>query len=131
MKFILPALFLISVSAFSQKSQNSLASSSGEKQIVTSAKTYGYVSDVRLDSVDAVYAEFRFRSFRHTLTFDYGQSEEKQNNMTLTDREGRQLDFEPATIARILNFFSFNGWELAHVYNATAGGVDTFILKRK
>ena len=131
MRFILPALLFISFSAFSQKSQNSLASSSGEKQVVTSAKTYGYVGDIRLDSIDAVYAEFRWRSFRNTLTFDYGQSEEKQNKMTITDMEGRQLDFELATIAMVLNFFSFNGWELAHFYNATAGGVDTFILKRK
>ncbi len=131
MKLILPILLLSSICSFAQTKESFSLSLEGNKQVVNTAKTFGYIDGVRLDSVDAMYAEFSRRLFRSGLIFEYGQSEENRKKMLITDRDGKQLVFVPDNISMLLNFFDFNGWELAHVYNSKEGGVDTFILKRK
>lgn len=131
MKLALPTVLFFSISSFAQTAQTSYTSPITSRQVVNIAKTFGYVDGVRLDSIDARYAEFNWRLLQSGLTFDYGQSGAKRRKMVITDKDGRLLVFEPNNITMILNFFYFNGWELAHVYNATTGGVDTFILKRK
>ncbi len=131
MKLIFSVLILFSVSSFAQKKESTALILDGNKQVVKTAKTYGYIDGVRMDSIDARYAEFSHRLLRSGLIFAYGQSEENRKKMLITDRDGKHLAFVPDNISMLLNFFDFNGWELAHVYNSKEGGVDTFILKRK
>lgn len=51
--------------------------------------------------------------------------------MILTDGEGKKLVFESGTVIMLLNFFSFNGWELAQPYNGTIPSADSYLLKKK
>lgn len=131
MKSTLPALLLLlSLKAFAQTGQTS-PSLPVARQVVSTAKTFGYVNGIRLDSIDARYAEFSKRSFSNSLNFDFGQSGDRKK-MVITDNEGKILSFDNITISMLLNFFDFNSWELIHIIYSKATGVgSTFILKRK
>ncbi|MEJ7673430.1 MAG: hypothetical protein WKF59_12140 [Chitinophagaceae bacterium] len=99
--FILPFLLFQSVLAFSQNDPNI--------QKVTGFNTYGYIGGIRLDSVEAEYAQFYWR-FEKEIGFDYGQKRERNKELAITDINGKILRFEMASTLVALNFFiSING----------------------
>ena len=127
MKLFLPLALLLSLSTAAQENETS---EPGKEQTVTSPKTYGYVGGTRLDSIDADYGQLMLGSLIG-LQFDYGQPRSKRKELVLTDKEGRKLVFESGTMVTLLNFFSFNGWELAQPYNGTTASADSYLLKKK
>lgn len=80
-------------------------------------KIHGYSNGVRLDSIPVEYVYFLLPNFISlsdisSYVFDFGQQVErkKMKNLRLADKEGKQLNFN--SIATVLNFLDFNGWEL-------------------
>lgn len=131
MKFIFLSLFLLSVKTHAQSNENSDQSVTRTQQEVNNVKTYGYVGGVRLDSIDANYAEFNIRWLSREVTFDYGQEREKKRDLLITDEKGNPLQFKSLNIAFLLNFFHFNKWQLAEAFSTTnSGSADTFVLKK-
>ncbi len=129
MKLILPALLFFCFPAFSQTTQNA-PENSADFTVVTDPKTYGYINGIRLDSLEAVYAEFsRYRG--EGLYFDYGQKRGKRKDMAITDQKGKLLVFVPYTTAAFLNFFYFNGWQLDKALSASDGSVSPYIMMKK
>jgi hypothetical protein len=51
--------------------------------------------------------------------------------MTVTDDKGAPLIFARTNTTSLLNFFYFNGWELARSYHDQSGKSETFILKKR
>lgn len=129
MKSLLPILHFIFFAAFAQKT-SAQSDNPADFSFVTNAKTYGYIAGIRLDSVDAVYAEFN-RYSGEGLFFDYGQRREKRKELRITDQWGKPLLFVPYTNALFLNFLYFNGWQLDNMTSAADGGIGVFIIKRK
>jgi PhnB protein len=110
-KFILFYLLLISLSASSQNDS--------KFSVVHHFKTYGYVNGKRLDSLDAMFGEFRYRLFGG-VTFDYGQNAQTKKQSTITDSTGTPLLFDESTMPFLLNFFYFNGWQPLEPVSDTA-----------
>ena len=107
MKKILFIFFLFqTVSGFSQ-------SQTPSSPAVISSKTLGYVNGIRLDSVDAEYGQFRWGF--ETLFFEFGQLGGRKKTM-VTNSNGTPLTFSNQNTPFILNFFYFNGWQLAQPY---------------
>ncbi|MGN6195372.1 MAG: hypothetical protein ACTHOB_10560 [Ginsengibacter sp.] len=77
---------------------------------VMSPKMFGYFQGVRLDSVDAEYGQLRILG--ESFTFDVEESSTRKTR-TITDRNGSPLVFPNNNLPFALNFFYFNGWELA------------------
>jgi hypothetical protein len=113
--FIFQSLF-----AFSQSQERSPLT-------VINSHTYGYVNGVRLDSIDAQYGQIETRL--ETIAFDFGQLGGRKK-MIVTDDKGAPLIFARTNTTFQLNFFYFNGWELAHSYHES-GKTETFILKKR
>lgn len=124
MKAILLTLILFSSRAFAQQMDDMPSSSAAN-----GPQIYGYVDGIRLDSIDAVYAEFT-RHNVNGLHFDYGQRWVKRKDFIVTDSEGRRLVFNRATTPLFLNFFHFNGWQLDKAVANRDGKAGTFILKK-
>lgn len=64
--------------------------------------------------------------------FDFGQQLERKKikNLLLADKEGRQLNFR--SIATLLNFLDFNGWELKQVVVQPASYFNyVYLFKKK
>ncbi len=97
--FILAFLLFQSVLAFSQNDPNI--------QKVTGSNTYGYIGGIRLDSVQAEYAQFYWR-LEKEIAFEYGQKWERNKELAITDINGKILQFERANTPIALNFFYFN-----------------------
>jgi len=100
--FIFQSLF-----AFSQSQERSALA-------VINPKTHGYVNGIRLDSIDA----------------DYGQLGGRKK-LTVTDNNGSALIFARTSLTFLLNFFYFNGWELAHSYHDYSEKSEVFIFKKR
>jgi hypothetical protein len=93
----------------------------------TNFRTYGYIDGKRLDSVDAVYAEFNWRA-QDRVTFDYGQQLSRVKQYVITDAKGVPMIFPTHSYAFLLNFFHYNGWEFVQAYGDSLGRV--YILKK-
>ena len=106
--------------ALSQNTESQLA--------VRSFKTYGFVDGMRLDSIDAKYAEFEWRS--NLLIFNTGLYGNRKR-ITVTDKNGTPLLFTDPRTSLALNFFYFNGWELDRVYPNELSKASQFILKKR
>jgi len=98
--------------------------------VKTILKTHGYVGGIRLDSIDAQYATID-RRLNLTLTFDYGQYKDGTEGSTVTDSNNVSLEFESFTIAGMLNFFYFNGWQLALTHRFVGDKEDTILLQKR
>ncbi len=83
----------------------------GEATILKTYKVHGYIDGVRLDSIDAGYAQFD--RFWQSEEFDYGQKA-KLKDMLITDKKGVPLIFPGHRNLYIfqLNFFHYNGWDV-------------------
>jgi hypothetical protein len=114
--FIFQSLF-----AFSQSQERSALA-------VINPKTYGYVNGIRLDSIDAQYGQIETRW--ETIAFDYGQLGGRKK-LTVTDNNGSALIFARTSLTFLLNFFYFNGWELAHSYHDYSEKSEVFIFKKR
>lgn len=114
--FVFQSLF-----AFSQTAERS-------QLAVINPKTYGYVNGMRLDSIDAQYGQIETRL--ETIAFDYGQLGGRKK-MTVTDAKGDALIFTRTSMPFLLNFFYFNGWQLADTYHDSSEKFEVFILKKK
>jgi hypothetical protein len=80
-----------------------------------------------LDSINAEYAQFSILLGGGVL-FDYGQQRESKDEMKITDRRGVPLKFNNKnSIAYFLNFFYYNGWELAN----PLGSQSDFIVRKR
>jgi len=102
-KLLLIAFILQSSFAFSQATGT-------EDVYLKTYKTYGYINGVRLDSVDAAYAQFGKKM--ESEFFDYGQ-DGKRKNMVITDKNGSPLIFPRFDYFIFkINFFSYNGWDV-------------------
>jgi hypothetical protein len=117
-------LFVLLLPAGMVLSQNTEPS----RLAVRSFKTYGFVEGTRLDSIDAKYAEFEWRS--NSLIFNTGLYG-KRKRITVTDKDGTPLLFTDPRTSLALNFFYFNGWELDRVYQTELNKVSQFILKKR
>lgn len=114
--FIFQSLF-----AFSQSPDR-------RKLAATNFQPYGYVNGLRLDSIDAQYGQLEPRA--GSIAFDYGQLGGRKK-MTVTDDKGAPLIFARTNITSLLNFFYFNGWELAQSYHDYYEKSEIFILKKR
>lgn len=118
MKTLLLFLFVsTSALAYSQNNDPSLDKYNAYKDESSKIKlksylVYGYVNGIRLDSINAKYGEF-FMWTPGNYQFDYGQERNKRNEMTIKVKTGGNLIFEQRSLAAILNFMNFNGWEPA------------------
>lgn len=83
-KLLFLCLILQSLFAFSQSPE-------GSQLAVINFKTYGDVDGIRLDSLDAQYAQF-YTWRGESVTFDYGQSGSRKK-MAVTDNKGVPLIF--------------------------------------
>lgn len=80
-------------------------------------KIEGYCGTTKLRDINAIYGEAAFTSkatlFAGTLVrqfvFDYGQYYKKDKDVTIKNEKGDVITF--GSIALILNFFDYNGWE--------------------
>jgi hypothetical protein len=82
MKKLLLIAFLFQASfAFSQAAET-------QAIYLKDFKTYGYINGVRLDSIDAAYAQFGKKM--ESEFFDYGQ-DGKRKDMVITDKKGLPL----------------------------------------
>ncbi len=78
----------------------------GNPPAIMNAKTYGYLEGVRLDSVDAHYAQFRILG--ESFSFDVGESSTMKTR-TVTDKNGSPLVFPNNNVPFALNFFYLVG----------------------
>lgn len=109
MKTLLLLLFFIPSLAFCQKDR--------EESIAPSANQYGYVNGLRLDSINATYAQVDIApntrilagNFIKKFIFDYGQRWKEEKEARITDKDGKTFQF--LNTAEALNFFEFNGWK--------------------
>ena len=93
-----------------------------------STKTYGYIDGKRLDSIDAEYAQFDLGI--SSVSFDYGQTWTRREDLYLKDNSGNDLFFaNDGNLAFALNFFYYNGWQLDHINNSDKSR-HMYILKR-
>jgi len=90
--------------------------------------TYGYIDGKRLDSIDAVYADFSL-STQNRVDFDYGQLVSRVKDYALTDAKGTPMQFPAHSYSFMLNFFYFNGWDFVQAYGDTSSR--TYILKKR
>lgn len=91
------------LSAFAQESTPAMA-------LLKTPNTFGYIGGVRLDSVDAHYAQFHKRI--NSIIFDYGQAGNNKSKI-ITDAHGIPLVFAEYNFLFVVNFLYYNGWELA------------------
>jgi hypothetical protein len=129
MKAFLPVLLFFSIPSFGQSPPNE-SDQATDFTVVLDSKTWGYVNGIRLDSIDATYAEFR-RHVGDGLYFDYGQKRNKRKELMLTDKNGKRLVFVPFTNSFFLNFFYANGWQMDKALTNSDGTADSFILVKK
>jgi hypothetical protein len=102
-KLLLVAFILQSSFVFSQAAGT-------EAIYLKTFKTYGYINGVRLDSIDATYAQFGKKM--ESVYLDYGQ-DGKRKDMVITDKNGLPLIFPRYDYYIFkVNFFSYNGWDL-------------------
>ncbi|MEO9070447.1 MAG: hypothetical protein ABI261_05400 [Ginsengibacter sp.] len=94
--------------------------------VVTDADTFGYVDGIRMDSINAEYAQFEWGAQR--LFFNYGQMPTRKNT-TVTDEKGDPLKFSSHSISFTLNFLYFNGWEFTQAYYSNK--TDIVVLKKR
>ncbi|MBY0480661.1 MAG: hypothetical protein K2Q21_04840 [Chitinophagaceae bacterium] len=100
-------------------------------------KIHGYSNGIRLDSIPVEYVSFLLPnslslSDISNYVFDFGQQLERKKikNLLLADKEGRQLNFR--SIATLLNFLDFNGWELKQVVVQPASYFNyVYLFKKK
>lgn len=101
-KLLLITLILQTSFAFSQAAET-------DAVYLKTYKTYGYVNGVRLDSIDAAYAQFGKKM--ESVFFDYGQ-DGKRKDMVITDKNGLPLIFPRYDYYIFkINFFYYNGWD--------------------
>ena len=95
---------------------------------ITDPQSYGYVNGIRLDSLNAEYAQFEWGV--HRLFLDYGQEESRKKTM-VTDVKGNPLLFARQSVSFGLNFLYFNGWQFVQAYYNQGDKTDMVILKRR
>ncbi|HWI92390.1 MAG TPA: hypothetical protein VNT20_14010 [Flavisolibacter sp.] len=125
--FILIFLVLSFTSAFTQQHSSVYTDTSGMLPAVYNYKTHGYIDGIRLDSVNAQYAEFGWQGV-DGVSFYYGQNPSKRKDLFVRNRQNIPLIFTNRDRAFLLNFFYYNGWELANITNPQSDG--RFVLKR-
>jgi hypothetical protein len=130
MKQILFILFLFPLLSSAQKNKDFDVD-------VESAKTYGYVNGIRLDSINSLYAQVELLPTEKILTgafvkryaVDYGQKWDKVKEVRLTNKEGLVLTF--SSISLTLNLFDYNGWDLVDMFNVDTGKQMIFFKKKQ
>lgn len=79
---------------------------------------YGYVNGIRLDSIQATYAQADITAGMRMVagnlirrfTFEYGQKAKNESEARITDKAGNVFTFY--NTAEALNFFDYNGWQM-------------------
>jgi hypothetical protein len=123
-------LFLVFsfASAFGQETSVSLyTDTSGMLPAVFNYNTHGYINGIRLDSVNAQYAEFDWKG-TDGVSFYYGQNYSKRKELFVKNNRNVPFIFPNRDRPFLLNFFYYNGWELANTTNPQIDG--TFLLKK-
>ena len=127
--FLSIILSLLMVPAFSQQTIIShTADTSDKPPVISRFQTCGYIDGVRLDSINTQYAEF-FTKGIDGIGFNYGQNPQKRKDVFIKDKHGSPLMFPDRSTAFLLNFFYYNGWELANSYTPSQNEV-RIILKK-
>ncbi len=126
--FLLLCILLQSYGAIAQNTQSQVATTLSP--VITGFKTYGYIGGVRLDSIKAQYATIGWRA-NQTVTFDYGQYRDGKKELTVIDSKRMPLEFANTSIAFALNFFYFNGWQLAFTHYTHVEKENTLILQKR
>ena len=96
--------------------------------VISKFQTCGHIDGVRLDSINTRYAEF-FTKGIDGIAFNYGQNSQQRKDAFIKDRHGSPLMFLDRSTAFLLNFFYYNGWELANSYTPSQNEV-RIILKK-
>lgn len=127
-KFILIIFVFSFASAFGQRATvSSINDTSDVLPVVLEYKTHGYVNGIRLDSIDTQYAEFGWIGIGG-VSFYYGQNFPNRKDLFVKNHRNVPFTFINRSRAFLLNFFYYNGWELANTTNPQSDG--TFVLKR-
>ncbi len=130
MKLLLILMFLLFVcTLFSQPVGRTAPGRANAASAPMSFNIYGYINGVRLDSLNASYATFNWRSNREMVMFDYGQDKVANTNLILTDLKGIPLVFALRSSSFVLNFFHYNHWEFVNTY--LNNGDTWWILKKQ
>lgn len=98
-------------------------------------KNVGYCGTTRLKDIDAPYGEAAFTGRMLALAgtkvkefvFDYGQHYKKDKDAMIKDGAGNIIYFN--SIAHVLNFFDYNGWE--YISTVDLSGSYIVLFKRK
>jgi hypothetical protein len=127
MKPLLLGLFFFqSFLAFSQDDE--FHPGNDKKTYQSTYKIHGYINNIRLDSVDAIYATIS--AGWGNIYFEFGQPG-KIREHKVKDAQGLPLTFENYSDPLLLNFFYYNGWELQKIYQPTSTSNATFLLKKR
>lgn len=128
MKNFLLTLFVFSfTTAFTQQTASLYTDTSGTLPAVYNYKTHGYIDGVRLDSINAQYAEFAVIGV-DGVSFYYGQNPSKRKDLFVRNKQNVPFIFINRGRTFLLNFFYYNGWELTNTTNPQADG--SFLLKK-
>ena len=127
LQLLICTLFIVSFSYAQDYMENIKTDPSFVIPTATSFRTYGYIDGKRLDSLDAVFAEFNWRA-QDRVVFDYGQQVSRVKQYAITDAKGVPMIFPSHSYAFLLNFFHYNGWEFVQAYGDSLGRV--YILKK-
>jgi hypothetical protein len=85
------------------------AQSADQNQILKHANQYAFVNKVRIDSIQALYAQLNISDdIIVTASLSYGQNKSLFSN-ALRNGNGELLSFD--SIAALLNLLDYNGWE--------------------
>ena len=86
-----------------------LAQTEDQKQILKHANQYAFVNNIRIDSIQALYAQLNISDDNiATASLSYGQNKSLPSN-TLRNANGELLSFD--SIASLLNLLDYNGWD--------------------
>jgi hypothetical protein len=125
--FLLISLVLSFTSAFTQQNTSLYADTSGRLPAVFNYKTHGYINGIRLDSINAQYGEFGWKGI-DGISFYYGQNVARSKDLFVKNSQNVPFIFPNRDRAFLLNFFYYNGWELASTTNPQSDG--RFVLKK-
>ena len=98
-------------------------------------RQYGYVDGIRLDSIDAMWADADDAVLAmgglHQIHFNfrYGQKGVQRKYTVVSDRNGKLITLN--SLGAFLNFFDYNGWELFSTYETGDRRFQRLILRKK
>lgn len=129
-QYLLTTLIFISLAAGAQTTTTNTSVAQNGKRALLYEK-YGYVDDMRLDSLPSKYIQASVLSYG--IYIDYGQRSSFEGSR-VTDSEGKKISFGTEGFGVQLNFLDYNGWEYLDNYVEQSSSRSSFkyiVLRKK